>query len=449
MVIKPHIFLNERKIFVDKKSLSKDIKTNLNTVELMLAIAKANYKFSNEDLDILLKLDESSKILLTASIMPKYGEIFNPLWKKYDNFTEEERINQYFHYVRRYIFGIDDHNYNLKIDLSEDLNTNTEPKEFKLVPLSFLKEKLNKIYTNISNPTNDEKYLIEKYFKIVKPKRIFNKEILNLYIKLFLGENLPKQEFIKFINDYDFRVVNDLKMFIVNITNIPNDYTLKRNFKVKKFPQYLKTLIMKVMDKLAQNDATIDSISRDRTFWELVQYKIITTQKRYSKYKFAQELFNKVKKRDYSNNSLRKLEGMLTIGINQFNDVFLKFYEYNPTFAFKSLYAILKHTLQKDFNPEVLMQYKIPNLNVCSNTILGLYKRIWGDENHVFKYNGKVISNKKIQKDNVFNDEFNSFTKEHKSKLDDRTLMTIDVLQTKMINHIEKNIDKISDILKI
>ena len=140
----------------------------------------------------------------------------------------------------------------------------------------------------------------------------------------------------------------------------------------------------------------LDEAALYRDFFELMQYKIITTQKRYQKYSQAQNLFNSVLKRDYSENTRHKLQLILKSSL-PFEVKFREFHDYNVDYAYKHIIAIFNNSNKEDLDwlkiSFTLREFKPRNIKQIYAALIAVEKAMKGIKIHKLK--GVFFKNKK------------------------------------------------------
>lgn len=370
------------------KAASKEVRNRF-----LISLFLANYTLTEDDFKFIVDhCSDTTLNYLSFKILPKMGEVFRKNFVLKD-FDEQDLVNQIAHYARRYIFGIDDHDYTVRVEIRDYLESiNKEKKKLDIIKEpQELTEILDSICSRISNPTNNDKKLISLYIGYINFEKNFSNKIVLETILNALDKNL----LAKFLEKYKVQTLNDIRIIVQTIL----DVDIKSRYQKLKLSQCLKTFIMRGVDnviKLKGFKYALDEVALYRDFFELMQYKIITTQKRYQKYSQAQNLFNIVLKRDYSENTRHKLQLILKSSL-PFEIKFREFYDYNVDYAYKHIIAIFNNSNTEDLDwlkiSFTLRKFKPRNIKQIYTALIAVEKAMKGIKIHKLK--GTFFKNKK------------------------------------------------------
>ncbi|CCH63466.1 hypothetical protein [Campylobacter phage CP21] len=137
-------FLTVNKVYIDKSDI-KPSQRNVNSVLYKLLLK--GYKPSQTLLEAINNASDSDLKSFEESIVLAAGTTF---YKKYTHKLRDisDYEDQFYHYVLRYIFNLDTHDYTLSINFS-DLIPNKELVELDLIQESEI-EKITKKHPRIS-----------------------------------------------------------------------------------------------------------------------------------------------------------------------------------------------------------------------------------------------------------------------------------------------------------
>lgn len=359
----------------------------------LISLFLANYTLAEDDFKFIVNhCSDTTLNYLSFKILPKMGEVFRKNFELKD-FDEQDLVNQIAHYARRYLFGIDDHDYSVRVEIRDYLESiNKENKKLDIIKKpQELTEILDSICNRISNPTNTDKKLISLYIGYINFENNFSNKIVLETILNTLDKNL----LAKFLEKYKVQTLNDIRIIVQTILGVD----IKSRYQKLKLSQCLKTFIMRGVDnviKLKGFKYALDEVALYRDFFELMQYKIITTQKRYQKYSQAQNLFNSVLKRDYSENTRHKLQLILKSSL-PFEVKFREFYGYNVDYAYKHIIAIFNNSNVEDLDwlkiSLTLREFKPRNIKQIYAALIAVEKAMKGIKIHKLK--GAFFKNKK------------------------------------------------------
>lgn len=359
----------------------------------LISLFLANYTLTEDDFKFIVNhCSDTTLNYLSLKILPKMGEVFRKNFELKD-FDEQDLVNQIAHYARRYLFGIDDHDYSVRVEIRDYLESiNKEKKKLDIIKKpQELTEILDSICNRISNPTNTDKKLISLYIGYINFENNFSNKIVLETILNALDKNL----LAKFLEKYKVQTLNDIRIIVQTILGVG----IKSRYQKLKLSQCLKTFIMRGVDnviKLKGFKYALDEAALYRDFFELMQYKIITTQKRYQKYSQAQSLFNSVLKREYSENTRHKLQLILKSSL-PFEVKFREFYGYNVDYAYKHIIAIFNNSNVEDLDwlkiSFTLREFKPRNIKQIYAALIAVEKAMKGIKIHKLK--GAFFKNKK------------------------------------------------------
>ena len=359
----------------------------------LISLFLANYTLTEDDFKFIVNhCSDTTLNYLSLKILPKMGEVFRKNFELKD-LDEQDLVNQIAHYARRYLFGIDDHDYSVRVEIRDYLESiNKEKKKLDIIkkPQELI-EILDSICNRISNPTNTDKKLISLYIGYINFENNFSNKIVLETILNALDKNL----LAKFLEKYKVQTLNDIRIIVQTILGVD----IKSRYQKLKLSQCLKTFIMRGVDnviKLKGFKYALDEVALYRDFFELMQYKIITTQKRYQKYSQAQNLFNSVLKRDYSENTRHKLQLILKSSL-PFEIKFREFYDYNVDYAYKHIIAIFNNSNTEDLDwlkiSFTLREFKPRNIKQIYAALIAVEKAMKDIKIHKLK--GAFFKNKK------------------------------------------------------
>lgn len=359
----------------------------------LISLFLANYTLTEDDFKFIVNhCSDRTLNYLSLKILPKMGEVFRKNFELKD-FDEQDLVNQIAHYARRYLFGIDDHDYSVRVEIRDYLESiNKEKKKLDIIKKpQELTEILDSICNRISNPTNNDKKLISLYIGYINFENNFSNKIVLETILNALDKNL----LAKFLEKYKVQTLNDIRIIVQTILGVD----IKSRYQKLKLSQSLKTFIMRGVDnviKLKGFKYALDEAALYRDFFELMQYKIITTQKRYQKYSQAQNLFNSVLKRDYSENTRHKLQLILKSSL-PFEIKFREFYDYNVDYAYKHIIAIFNNSNTEELDwlkiSFTLRKFKPRNIKQIYAALIAVEKAMKGIKIHKLK--NTFVKNKK------------------------------------------------------
>lgn len=359
-------FLTVNKVYIDK-SIKKPTQTNVNTVLYKLLLK--GYKPSQILLEAINNASDSDLKTFEESIVLAAGTTF---YKKYTHKLRDisDYEDQFYHYVLRYIFNLDTHDYTLSINFS-DLIPNKELVELDLIQESEIEKITKNILESQFNPTDNEKDIIIKYGFKYMPNKIPNKSALETLIS-----NLNRDESLEFSKKYKPENVNAIRTIVKSLIKIEYNIDPDRLDRIctKEFnlPRYIKTFVMNSINELKLDRETIlNEMLIYKKFWQNMQYLIVTTQKRYRNLLVANYVFGKILKRDYKEVGTHKIRALLNNPVN-FNNTFIEIYNYNINLAYKNIFNLAAKTNNNDFS--ILLDYKPKTLKQLLDLILN-YKR--------------------------------------------------------------------------
>ncbi|HEH4511403.1 TPA: hypothetical protein SG275_001355 [Campylobacter coli] len=359
-------FLTVNKVYIDKSN-KKPTQRNVNSVLYKLLLK--GYKPSQTLLEAINNASDSDLKSFEESIVLAAGTTF---YKKYTHKLRDisDYEDQFYHYVLRYIFNLDTHDYTLSINFS-DLIPNKELVELDLIQESEIEKITKNILESQFNPTDNEKDIIIKYGFKYMPNKIPNKSALETLIS-----NLNRDEALEFSKKYKPENVNAVRTIVKSLIKIEYNIDPDRLDRIytKEFnlPRYIKTFVMNSINELKLDCKTIlNEMLIYKKFWQNMQYLIVTTQKRYKNLIVANYVFNRILKRDYKQTSTYKIRALLNNPIN-FNDAFIEVYNYNINLAYKNIFNLAAKTNNNDFS--ILLDYKPKTLKQLLDLVLN-YKR--------------------------------------------------------------------------
>ncbi|EPY7848131.1 hypothetical protein ACXGXY_001877 [Campylobacter coli] len=359
-------FLTVNKVYIDKSN-KKPTQRNVNSVLYKLLLK--GYKPSQILLEAINNASDSDLKTFEESIVLAAGTTF---YKKYTYKLRDisDYEDQFYHYVLRYIFNLDTHDYTLSINFS-DLIPNKELVELDLIQESEIEKITKNILESQFNPTNNEKDIIIKYGFKYMPNKIPNKLALGTLIS-----NLNRDESLEFSKKYKPENVNAIRTIVKSLIKIEYDLDPDRLDRIytKEFnlPRYIKTFVMNSINELKLDRETIlNEMLIYKKFWQNMQYLIVTTQKRYRNLTVANYVFNRILKRDYKEVSTHKIRALLNNPVN-FNNAFIEVYIYNINLAYKNIFNLAAKTNNNDFS--ILLDYKPKTLKQLLDLVLN-YKR--------------------------------------------------------------------------
>ncbi|EAL4082486.1 hypothetical protein DFW61_08930, partial [Campylobacter coli] len=269
-------FLTVNKVYIDKSN-KKPTQGNVNTVLYKLLLK--GYKPSQILLEAINNASDSDLKTFEEAIVLAAGTTF---YKKYTHKLRDisDYEDQFYHYVLRYIFNLDTHDYTLSINFS-DLIPNKELVELDLIQESEIEKITKNILESQFNPTDNEKDIIIKYGFKYMPNKIPNKLALETLIS-----NLNRDEALEFSKKYKPENVNAVRTIVKSLIKIEYNIDPDRLDRIytKKFnlPRYIKTFVMNSINELKLDRETIlNEMLIYKKFWQNMQYLIVTTQKRY------------------------------------------------------------------------------------------------------------------------------------------------------------------------
>lgn len=411
------------KVYINGSKENGNAQNNPKVIEnLVLNCVLANVKL-DESLfyDILKKCDDNDINDLISQIKDNlYGEIL------YDDISNrdyniEDTIKQYMNYFLRYGWGIckvDTHGNveEIENEIFKDFLEKSKQKSKNLTALNDdeLKDFLETLMLSVANFTQNELLIFEKYFNKIEKIYFNNKNNLSLLIK---NKNIDLKPFAL---KYNYKNLNDLKIMICGILGL--DYKNFNSYSKTKFPQYLKTLVMKILNRF-DIDETNFEIAKDKDFWNFVQYKIVPSCPRFSKYKKAQKLLSIENiKNSVSINSI-----LTNVKYDSFYDEFEAYYNYNPNFAYKNIISIFTKWAPSELD---LSKYKPTNIKSLIMCLYGLLKKVKTESDVSYLYNGKIFV--KPKKRNVAN--LNILVKAIQSLLESQAnLIKLDLFKNKKV----------------
>lgn len=359
-------FLTVNKVYIDKSN-KKPTQRNVNTVLYKLLLK--GYKPSQALLEAINNASDSDLKTFEESIVLAAGTTF---YKKYTHKLRDisDYEDQFYHYVLRYIFNLDTHDYTLSINFS-DLIPNKELVELDLIQESEIEKITKNILESQFNPTDNEKDIIIKYGFKYMPNKIPNKSALETLIS-----KLNRDESLEFSKKYKPENVNAIRTIVKSLIKIEYDIDPDRLDRIytKEFnlPRYIKTFVMNSINELKLDRETIlNEMLIYKKFWQNMQYLIVTTQKRYRNLLVANYVFNRILKRDYKEVGTHKIRALLNNPVN-FNNAFIEVYNYNINLAYKNIFNLAAKTNNIDFS--ILLDYKPKTLKQLLDLVLN-YKR--------------------------------------------------------------------------
>lgn len=359
-------FLTTNKVYIDKSN-EKPTQGKINSVLYKLLLK--GYKPSQALLEAINNASDSDLKTFEESIVLAAGTTF---YKKYTHKLRDisDYEDQFYHYVLRYIFNLDTHDYTLSINFS-DLIPNKELVELDLIQESEIEKITKNILESQFNPTDNEKDIIIKYGFKYMPNKIPNKSALETLIS-----NLNRDEALEFSKKYKPENVNAVRTIVKSLIKIEYDLDPDRLDRIytKEFnlPRYIKTFIMNSINELKLDRETIlNEMLIYKKFWQNMQYLIVTTQKRYKNLIIANYVFGKILKRDYKEVDTHKIRALLNNPVN-FNNAFIEVYNYNINLAYKNIFNLAAKTNNNDFS--ILLDYKPKTLKQLLDLVLN-YKR--------------------------------------------------------------------------
>lgn len=359
-------FLTVNKVYIDKSN-KKPTQRNVNTVLYKLLLK--GYKPSQALLEAINNAADSDLKIFEESIVLAAGTTF---YKKYTHKLRDisDYEDQFYHYVLRYIFNLDTHDYTLSINFS-DLIPNKELVELDLIQESEIEKITKNILESQFNPTDNEKDIIIKYGFKYMPNKIPNKSALETLIS-----NLNRDESLEFSKKYKPENVNAVRAIVKSLIKIEFDLDVDKLDRIytKEFnlPRYIKTFVMNSINELKLDRETIlNEMLIYKKFWQNMQYLIVTTQKRYKNLVVANYVFNRILKRDYKEVGTHKIRALLNNPVN-FNNAFIEIYNYNINLAYKNIFNLAAKTNNNDFS--ILLDYKPKTLKQLLDLVLN-YKR--------------------------------------------------------------------------
>lgn len=359
-------FLYMDKVFIEYSNM-KPAKKNVNAVLYKLFLK--GYKPSLLLLEFINNASDSDLKTFEESIMIAAGTTF---YKEYTHklrdFSDYEE--QFYHYILRYGFNLDTHDYTLSINFS-DLIPNKELVELNLIEEPEIKEITRNILRSQFNPTDNEKSIIKDYGIKYMINKIPNKMTLETLILSLKPTDIPR--FTKTYKPENVNAVRTIVKSLIKIEYNINPDRLDRAYS-KKFnlPRHIKTFVMVAINNLDLDRETIlNEMLMYKKFWQNMQYLIVTTQKRYKNLVVANYVFNKILKRDYKNINTHKIRTLLDNPVN-FNDTFVEVYNYNINLAYKNIFNLANKTNNTDFS--ILLDYKPKTFKQLLDLILN-YKR--------------------------------------------------------------------------
>ncbi|AEF56801.1 hypothetical protein [Campylobacter phage vB_CcoM-IBB_35] len=359
-------FLTVNKVYIDKSN-KKPTQGNVNSVLYKLLLK--GYKPSQILLEAINNASDSDLKTFEESIVLAAGTAF---YKKYTHKLRDisDYEDQFYHYVLRYIFNLDTHDYTLSINFS-DLIPNKELVELDLIQESEIEKITKNILESQFNPTDNEKDIIIKYGFKYMPNKIPNKLALETLIS-----NLNRDESLEFTKKYKPENVNAVRTIVKSLIKIEYDLDPDRLDRIytKEFnlPRYIKTFVMNSINELKLDRETIlNEMLIYKKFWQNMQYLIVATQKRYKNLVVANYVFGKILKRDYKQTSTYRIRTLLNNPVN-FNNAFIEVYNYNINLAYKNIFNLAAKTNNNDFS--ILLDYKPKTLKQLLDLVLN-YKR--------------------------------------------------------------------------
>lgn len=359
-------FLTVNKVYIDKSN-EKPTQRNVNSVLYKLLLK--GYKPSQILLEAINNASDSDLKTFEESIVLAAGATF---YKKYTYKLRDisDYEDQFYHYVLRYIFNLDTHDYTLSINFS-DLTPNKELVELDLIQESEIEKITKNILESQFNPTDNEKDIIIKYGFKYMPNKIPNKLALETLIS-----NLNRDESLEFSKKYKPENVNAIRTIVKSLIkieyNVDPDCLDRIHTKEFNLPRYIKTFVMNSINELKLDRETIlNEMLIYKKFWQNMQYLIVTTQKRYKNLIIANYVFGKILKRDYKEVGTHKIRALLNNPIN-FNNAFIEIYNYNINLAYKNVLNLAAKTNNNDFS--ILLDYKPKTLKQLLDLVLN-YKR--------------------------------------------------------------------------
>ncbi|QOI69357.1 hypothetical protein F379_071 [Campylobacter phage F379] len=359
-------FLTVNKVYIDKSDI-KPSQRNVNSVLYKLLLK--GYKPSQTLLEAINNASDSDLKSFEESIVLAAGTTF---YKKYTHKLRDisDYEDQFYHYVLRYIFNLDTHDYTLSINFS-DLIPNKELVELDLIQESEIEKITKNILESQFNPTDNEKDIIIKYGFKYMPSKIPNKLALETLIS-----NLNPSEALEFSKKYKPENVNAVRTitkclikseYDLDIDKLDRIYTKEFNL-----PRYIKTFVMNSINELKLDRETIlNEMLIYKKFWQNIQYLIVTTQKRYKNLIVANYVFNKILKRDYKQTGTYRIRTLLNNPV-KFNNAFIEIYKYNINLAYKNVFNLAAKTNNNDFS--ILLYHRPKTLKQLLDLVLN-YKR--------------------------------------------------------------------------
>lgn len=381
------LFESSRLLVISKLKKHKDFKISLEFLKLVLACKLRGIDFSEQDLKELSNLDPRSLEDLTYDILPKYGEVFFNRFITSENYSSVDKIKQEIHYLLNY--GLNVSNFS---DADITFSIPKLLKTFKVVDIKYVLNILNKIYLNIQNPSSKD-YKIVKKFNFLSPNQINNSNLLAYYVR-----NLDTFNAKKFLNSYKVESLQKLRIITLELITEykyePKKFSVEGHIK-----QFIKTFFMRSLNSLSITQHDLTEINQNRRFYFEMMRCINPLHSRYSKYKHAIIFFDRLKtERIYKHNTLKELtESLNNTEIRKsFELVFRKFYEYNPSYAYKNILNIYTKTF--GFTRDAFLRYPPVSIKSGVEAILGLSRlnnrvcRYYKFETVFYDYGSKKVS---------------------------------------------------------
>lgn len=359
-------FLYMDRVFIEWSGV-KPSQKNVNAVLYKLFLK--GYKPSPLLLDFINNASDSDLKTFEESIMIAAGNTF---YKEYTHklrdFSDYEE--QFYHYMLRYVFNLDTHDYNLSINFN-DLIPNKELVELNLIEEPEIKRITRNILRSQFNPTDNEKSIIRDYGVKYMINKIPNKMTLETLVLSLKRSDIPK-----FTKTYKPENVNAIRTIVKSLIkieyNIDPDRLDKTYSKKFNLPRHIKTFVMVTINNLDLDRETIlNEMLMYKKFWQNMQYLIVTTQKRYKNLTVANYVFDKILKRNYKEVDTHRIRILLDNPVN-FNDTFIEVYNYNINLAYKNIFNLANKTNNTDFS--ILLDYKPKTFKQLLDLILN-YKR--------------------------------------------------------------------------
>lgn len=382
------LFESSRLLVISKLKKPKNIKISLEFLKFILACKLRGIEFSRDDLKELSNLDSRSLEDLTYDILPKYGEAFFNKFITSENYSSVDKIKQKIHYLLNY--GLNTSNFS-SVDI--EFSIPKLLKTFKVVDIKYALNILNKIYLNIQNPSSKDYKIVRKFGNFAVPSKINNSNLLAYYVR-----NLDTFNAKKFLNLYKVESLQKLRIITLELIT---DYVYEpKKFSVEgHIKQFIKTFFMRSLNNLSISQHDLTEINQNRRFYFEMMRCINPLHERYSKYKHAIIFFDRLKTdRIYKHNTLKELtESLNNTEIRKsFELVFRKFYEYNPSYAYKNILNIYTKTF--GFTRDAFLRYPPTSIKSGVEAILGLSRlnnrvcRYYKYETIFFDYGSKKVS---------------------------------------------------------